>query len=58
MKYQSSGIVWAVLGIIYGVGGVLVNQGWWWIGGSAFLAIVAVTTPIWRQWLPEIDEKK
>lgn len=55
-KSQSSGMVWAVLGIIYGVGGVLVGENWWWIGGAAVMAIVAVTSPVWSRWLPEIED--
>ncbi len=49
---QLTGIIWVVVAIIYGFGIILVDKQWWTLGGAAFIAIMAVTIPIWRQWLP------
>lgn len=53
---QAAGIVWVVVAIIYGFGVPLIDERWFTIGGAMFFALLAVTMPIWRQWLP--DNKK
>lgn len=50
---QLTGIIWVVVAIIYGFGIILVDKQWWTLGGAAFIAILAVTIPIWRNWLPD-----
>lgn len=49
---QLTGIIWVVVAIIYGFGIILIDERWFTLGGAAFIAIMAVTIPIWRQWLP------
>lgn len=56
-RNQLVGMVWVFLAVIYGVGGALVDERWWWLGGSIVFALVAVSTPLWSQMLPEDTRK-
>ena len=51
---QMTGIVWVVLAIVYGsaVGLTGGDNRFITVGGAMLFAIVAVTLPIWRNWLP------
>lgn len=55
---QLTGIIWVVVAIIYGFGIILIDQRWFLLGGAAFIAILAVTIPIWRQWLPHSTQNQ
>lgn len=50
---QAAGIVWVVVAIVYGFGVALIDERWFTVGGAMFFALLAVTMPIWRQWLPD-----
>lgn len=54
-RNQYVGIIWVVVAIIYGVGVGIVDERWFSVGGALFFALMAVTVPIWRRWLPEGD---
>lgn len=51
-RNQYVGIIWVVVAIVYGVGSGLIQERWFTVGGAMFFALLAVTIPIWRQWLP------
>lgn len=53
---QATGIVWVVCAIIYGFGVPMIDERWFTMGGAMFFALLAVTTPIWRKWLPTNSE--
>lgn len=55
---QTVGIIWVVVAMLYGMGAAFLFQGerWFLIGGAAFIALMAVTIPVWRQWLPNNPE--
>ena len=55
-RNQYVGIIWVVFAIIYGVGSGMVQERGFTYGGAAVFAIMAVTIPIWRQWLPDHPE--
>lgn len=55
-RNQYVGIIWLVFAIIYGIGSGLVQHTWFTLGGAGVIAIIAVTTPVWRQWLPRGPE--
>lgn len=55
-RNQYVGIIWVVFAIIYGVGSGIVQERWFTMGGAGVFAIIAVTIPIWRQWLPDGPE--
>lgn len=52
-RNQAVGIVWVVMGVIYGGIGAIVQEQMWWSIGAIVYALVAVTTPIWSKWLPD-----
>jgi len=54
---QLTGIIWVVVAIIYGFGMVLVDELWFTLVGAGIIAILAVTIPIWQQWLPSNGNK-
>ncbi len=56
-RVQAIGIVWVVVATVYGVGVALVDERWFTVGGAMFFALLAVTTPIWRQWLPDTSNQ-
>lgn len=49
---QTANIIWIVFGIIYGFGVPLVDHKWFTMGGAAVLAIIIISIPIWKRWLP------
>lgn len=51
-RSQYVGIIWVVVAIIYGIGTAMIQERWFILGGAAVFAIMAVTIPIWRQWVP------
>lgn len=57
-RNQYVGIIWVVVAILYGVGAGVIQERWFTLGGAVFFAIMAVTIPIWRQWLPDNPEAK
>lgn len=52
-RNQYVGIIWVVFAIIYGFGSAFIQERWFFIGGAMVFALMAVTIPIWRQWLPD-----
>ena len=54
-RNQYVGIIWVVVAIVYGVGSGIILERWFTVGGAVFFALMAVTVPIWRQWLPDGD---
>lgn len=54
-RNQYVGIIWVVVAIVYGVGSGIIQERWFTGGGAMFFALMAVTVPIWRRWLPEGD---
>ena len=55
-RNQYVGIIWVVVAIVYGVGTGILQDRWFTAGGAMFFALMAITVPIWRQWLPEGDD--
>lgn len=52
-RNQYVGIIWVVFAVAYGVGSAMIQERWFALGGAAAFVIMAVTIPIWRQWLPD-----
>lgn len=55
-RNQTVGILWVIVAIVYGVGSGIIQERWFSVGGAMFFALFAVTSPIWRQWIPDNPE--